>query len=272
MSRFSILLNSSIKRSSIFILFVSLLASCLSSPQKEHKENDLNRNPAADGFDTLNSDKKAIEWADAVMKAMGGRAKWDETRYLSWNFFGRRDLWWDKYTGDVRIESLNDSIIYLTNINTNAGKVKIKGRELTDLDSLSNYLERAKSIWINDSYWLVMPFKLKDNGVTLKYLRDDSTMTGMPSHVLGLTFENVGDTPENKYEIFITKSDSLVKQWAFYEQANQDSASAIWPWDNYKNYNGLKLSSDRSDNKGPHNVNVYDTLSADVFNSFDWRP
>ncbi|QSE99323.1 hypothetical protein JR347_03730 [Fulvivirga lutea] len=239
--------------------------------KKESLSEISDINPPASGFDSINSDPKAIAWADATMKAMGGRKKWDNTRYLAWNFFDRRDLIWDKYTGNVRIEVPQDSIIYLTNINDNTGKVRIKGRQVQESDSIKNLMKRAKSIWINDSYWLVMPFKLKDSGVTLNYLREDTTLIGAQSHVLGLTFNEVGDTPNNGYEIYITKSDSLVKQWAFFGNAAQDSASAIWPWDNYQNYNGLLLSADRSDGLGPHDVQVYESLSEEAFTDFDWK-
>ncbi|WP_350106865.1 hypothetical protein [Fulvivirga sp.] len=257
---------------SLFLVGVLVLFGC--KPESKNSESiseihDLNL--AAPGFDSINSDQKAIAWADAVMSAMGGRKKWDQTRFISWDFFRRRTLVWDKHAGNVRIEVPQDSIIYLTNINDETGKVRIKGKEVQDADSLQNLLKRAKSIWINDSYWLVMPFKLKDSGVTLKYLREDSTLSGEAAHVLGLTFSEVGDTPNNKYEVFITKSDSLVKQWAFFGMASQDSASAIWPWDNYKEYNGLLLSSDRSDDRGPHDVQVYDTLSEEAFTNFDWK-
>ncbi len=255
------------KNNGIIILLMTFVA-C--TPQTESRiEEEKDSNPAAEGFNQELSDPEAIAWADVVMQVMGGRKKWDNTRFLAWNFFGARDLVWDKQTGRVRIDFPRDSSIYLVNIHTLEGKVWRKGQELTEPDSVAKYLERAKSIWINDSYWLVMPFKLKDSGVTLKYLRQDTTQAGAAAEVLELTFENVGNTPNNKYEVFIDKSDSLVKQWAYFRNAVQDSASAIWPWDNYSDYNGLLLSGDRSDNKGPKNVRVYEVLGDEVFESFE---
>ena len=44
-------------------------------------------NPPAPGFNTADSDPKAIALADEVMAAMGGRANWDATRYITWRFF-----------------------------------------------------------------------------------------------------------------------------------------------------------------------------------------
>jgi hypothetical protein len=271
MFRYSTSLKSKIKRTSSLLLFCALIA-CSPNQTQEEEKVETASNPAVEGFDLNNSDKQAIAWADATMKAMGGRQKWDQTRFISWNFFNRRDLIWDKYTGRVRIEAPSDSAIYLLNVNDNSGSVLLKNRRVENADSLKTLLERAKSIWINDSYWLVMPFKLKDSGVTLKYLREDVTLKGDSSNVLELTFNAVGVTPDNKYEVYITKSDSLVKQWAYFSLASQDSASVIWPWDNYKDYNGLLISSDRSDDKGPHKVEIYQELSDEAFEKFDWHP
>ena len=239
---------------SLLFFALILLFSCSGPENKKHNPAEITGNPHAEGFDLENSDQKAIDIADKVMTAMGGRASWDSARFFVWNFFDRRDLWWDKQTGNVRIESPADSTILLVNIHTMEGKAMVKGEEITQPDSLSKLLNKAKSIWINDAYWLFMPFKLKDTGVTLKYLREDTTLTGTPSDVVQLTFQNVGDTPQNKYEVWVDQSDSLVKQWAFYREASQDSASAIWPWDNYAQYGNLKLSGDRSDNKGPKRI------------------
>jgi hypothetical protein len=32
--------------------------------------------------------------------------------------------------------------------------------------------------WINDAYWLVMPWKLQDPGVTLSYVKTDTLQMG----------------------------------------------------------------------------------------------
>ena len=36
-------------------------------------------------------------------------------------------------------------------------------------DSLTKLSKMAKSMWTNDTYWFLMPYKLRDPGVNLKY-------------------------------------------------------------------------------------------------------
>lgn len=255
-------------KSPIIFSAATLVIACLIACDKDSERSDRVANPAAPGFDLAHSDPAAVELADSVMIAMGGRESWDKTRYISWNFFGRRNLVWDKANGNVRIESIPDSTIYLMNITTGKGRVEVKDKELTEPDSLQKMLAQGKSIWINDSYWLVMPFKLKDTGVTLKYLGEDTTLTGIKSNVLELTFKDVGDTPQNKYRVYVDVKDNLVKQWAYYKDASQDSASQVWPFDNYKRYGNILLSADRSDNRGPRNVRIDEKLPREVFTEF----
>jgi len=198
---------------------------------------------------------------------MGGRKNWDKTRYISWTF-GARNLTWDKKDNRVRIESLKDSILYLVDLNKLLGRVSVKGQEITEPDSLTKMLAKGKSMWINDSYWLLMPFKLKDTGLTIKYIGEDTMRTGTKCNVLELTFKDIGDTPQNKYRIFVDEDDNLVKQWSYYSNSNQDSANFTRPWDNYQKHGDILISADRSDGAGPKNVKVDDTLPDKIFTEF----
>lgn len=210
----------------------------------QKKSNVVDVNPAAEGFDAENSDLKAIAIADEVMEAMGGRDVYDETRYLSWKFFGSRKHWWDKQTGDVRIESQRDDFKVKMNIHDMTGEVWKDGLLITHADSLNKYLKRGKAMWINDSYWLVMPFKLKDSGVTLGYIGEEKSDT-LHADILELRFRDVGETPENKYWVYVDKKERLVNQWAFYTNAKDEEPRFVMPWKNYQSYGKLKLSGDR---------------------------
>jgi len=229
----------------IQLLFLLICILTLSISCASNKKISIVKNPPAAGFDLANSDAAAIKIADQVMAAMGGRKAYDETRYLFWNFFGSRTLLWDKHNGDVRIESQKDDFTVLMNIHSMQGKVKMNGAELTHPDSLTKYLQKGKNIWINDSYWLVMPFKLKDSGVTLKYLKEEKTEAGKMADVLELRFKEVGKTPENKYHVFVDRESRLVSQWSFYPKATDTEPRFSTPWDGYKSFGKIKLSGGR---------------------------
>lgn len=223
-------------------------------------------NPPAEGFDIDGSNPIAILLADKVMNAMGGRAKWDETNVLYWSFFGRRTLLWDKANNRVRIDIPETKEVLALDMNDDTGKVWQDGEEITDPDQLSQHLNRAKKIWINDSYWLVMPFKLKDSGVRLTYLREDTTLAGEQADVIGLTFKEVGVTPNNEYEVWISTEDRLVKQWAYFREMGSQEPDFVLPWNGYEDYNGLLLASGRGE-RNLSNIRVMSEVPAGSFDS-----
>ncbi len=218
---------------------------------------------------TVIQDKKAADIVSTMIKAMGGYENWDQMKYASWTFFGARHLVWDKVGGRVRIESPRDTMTYLVDLHNDSARILKNGEEVDDPEELEKYTKRGKGIWINDSYWLFMPFKLQDPGVTVNYAREDTMIGGVSSSVLALTFKGVGNTPNNKYEVYVDKADNLIKQWAFFKTADQETPPRIWPWDNYQSYDGLMLSGERSDKSGPSNIRIYDNLDDKVFESFE---
>ncbi len=255
------------KYSILVALVIMCLAACTPSATEPVEEADYG-NPAAEGFNEAGSDAQAIALADEVMEAMGGRQAWDQTRYIRWTFFGRRTLLWDKQTGNVRIDSPGDSSVYLVNVFDHTGKVMLQGQDISASDTLSKFVERGESMWINDSYWLVMPYKLKDSGVTLKYIAEDTTDAGTAADILSLTFQEVGRTPQNKYLVYVDQTSKLVSQWDFYRNAADTIAGFKNPWLNYEQKGDIMLSGDRGRGKLT-NIEVLESIPASAFTSFD---
>jgi len=219
-------------------------------------------NPPAPGFDQAGSDPQAIALADQVMERLGGHKNWDQTRYLTWRFFGKRLHVWDKWAGNIRFEE--EGLVVLMNLNSGQGRAWQEGQELTQPDTVAAKLDRAHRAWINDSYWLVMPYKLKDSGVTLKYKGPGQTQEGRPAEVLALTFKGVGVTPQNKYEVWVDQQDHLVTQWAFYADAADAEPKFTGSWANWQPYGRIWLADDRG--RGKHtDIAVFDELPASVF-------
>ena len=229
-------------------------------------------NPAAPGFDQAGSDPRAVALADSVVLAHGGRAAYDTTRFLSWNFFGARTLHWDKRDRRVRIDFPARNTVYLLNYGGEepAGRVQRDGAEITHPDSLAKYLAQAQSIFINDSYWLVQPFKLKDSGVTLGYggeVAADS-FARRPSYVLDLRFDGVGDTPQNKYRLFVDRATHRINTWEFYREATDETPRMVTPHRGYQDYHGVLISGDRGGRFQLTDVRLGNELPESTFSEF----
>lgn len=200
-------------------------------------------NPPAPGFNLTDSDPRAIAIADEVMATLGGRAAWDNTRYLTWRFFGGRRHVWDKFTGDHRFD--DGDLLVLSNLNSEHGRAWEKNQPVTDPTTLAAHLTKARNAWINDAYWLVMPYKLKDSGVTLRYVGTQADTGGRPCDVLELTFRDVGRTPSNKYHIFVSRDTRLVTEWTYWRDAAVDQPRSLGPWTNWQRHGQILLADGR---------------------------
>ncbi|WP_439881085.1 hypothetical protein ACSX1A_18315 [Pontibacter sp. MBLB2868] len=213
------------------------------------------------------TDKKAAEVAHKVMKNMGGEKAWNDTRYLAWTFNDQYQIW-DKHQNRFRWEQ--DSLVAIIDTQTKNGKVYVDGKELLNPEEKQKLLDKAYSLWINNSYWLVMPYKLQDPGVNLKYLGQETTMDGTKADVLEMTFEGVGLTPQNKYKLWIDKDKGLITQWAFFRNYKDAEPTFTRRWKDYKNYGKIKLAGDRSNPKSDFKIKdiaAPATVPDAVFNS-----
>jgi hypothetical protein len=222
------------------------------------------------------ADARSAEIAESVMQRMGGHAAWEATRFLTWNFFGRRRHLWDKHSGDIRVEGTDrdsgDSYLILMNLNSKQGRAWTNGEEVTEPEALVELLERGESAWINDSYWLFMPYKLRDPGVTLRHVGEGTMADGRAAQVLELTFTEVGRTPQNKYRVYIAADSGLVEQWDFYAQATDEEPRFQTPWHDWRPHGEILLSANRGES-GHSAIAVLDQVPAGVFTSpetVDW--
>jgi len=186
------------------------------------------------------------EWANAVMKAMGGKDTFDADRYLTFRFVVERDgkqlasndHAWDRYTGRYRLDSQKDGkpVRVIMNVNDRQGRVWVEGKEVEG-DATKPYLEMAYGRFINDSYWLLMPWKWLDPGVTL-HDEGERNVDGADYHVVSLSFGNVGLTPKDRYWAFISKKDGLMRRWEFVLQNDDGSpgtgAPTPFTWEDWK--------------------------------------
>lgn len=195
----------------------------------------------------LAEDTKATAIAERSLEAMGGQAAWDATRFIRFNFFGVRLHHWDKQTGRHRYEGQTrdgDSYVVLHNLNSRQGEAYVNGERVTGEDE-EKYLKGAYSAWINDTYWLLMPYKLRDPGVHLTY-DGEETSGGKTYDKLKLTFEGVGLTPGDTYWAYINRETGLMDRWAYFLQDWEEGKEPTqWEWTDWQDHGDIKLSGTR---------------------------
>jgi hypothetical protein len=95
----------------------------------------------------------------------------------------------------------------------------------------------AYARWVNDSYWLLAPLKLKDPGVTLTYQSREGGF-----EVLHAQFANVGLTPGDQYNFYVDPATHLVRRWDYMPSPDKKISGT---WEGYKDFGGLNLSTER---------------------------
>jgi hypothetical protein len=216
--------------------------------------------PAATGFDNTGSDAKAQALADRVMAQMGGYEAWQSAHFIGWDFFGDQYQIWDKYTGDFHWQK--GDLVANYNLNTKVGHAYKAGQDITATEEGKKLLDKMYPIWVNNSWWLVMPFKLKDSGVTLTSTGPGKMMDGTPAEGLTMTFKNVGVTPDNKYELLVNPKTNLIEEWAYFPKATDAQPAFRRRWTEYKPYGPIQLASDRTDGKDGRRLDHLAVLSA----------
>ncbi len=202
-----------------------------------------------------NSDPKAVDLAKSVMQAMGGEKAWDNVHFVRYDFIvtmggqtrASRSHLWDKWAGRYRYESKTKdgkSQVVLFNVNNQQGDVFVDGVKIEG-DEAAAALKGAYSAFINDMYWLAMPWKWLDSGVHLKY--DGPTEhDGKPCELVELSFDSVGLTPGDHYKAYVDDSSKLMTYWEYTLQSGNQGA---WNWE-YGTHNGVKLASNHTNAEG----------------------
>jgi hypothetical protein len=202
------------------------------------------------------SDERAVKVADEVMKALGGKDAWEKTRYVRFDFGFERDgklqtraHTWDKWTGRYRLEGQNqqgEPFVVLMNVNSREGQAWVKGQRQTG-DEEKKLVERAYGTWINDTYWLLMPYKMRDPGVTLAYAGEAKEGAATYDKVM-LSFDNVGLTPKDRYWVWVNRDTHLVDRWDFVLKG-EDVPPTSFLWKDWRQVGNVKLAGERVNTK-----------------------
>lgn len=195
----------------VFLIFGLLLFSCKQIEEK-----------------TIEKESLGIHEMIAIAH---GIEHWNKVEEIQFSFnvlrgeaHSMRTWIWKPKTDDITLIRDNDT----TNYNRNR------------LDSLSINADKA---FINDKYWLLAPFNLVwDEGI--EFTQDENSRTPIsarPAQKLTIVYGDEGGyTPGDAYDFYFD-NDFMIKEWIF-RRGNDSLPSLITSWENYEDYNGIKIS------------------------------
>lgn len=118
-------------------------------------------------------------------------------------------------------------------------------------DTSTQELKKLNARFTNDEYWLLYPFHLDwDSGMELL----DSAMktapiSGKSLQKLTIKYNNKdGFTPGDMYCLYLDDN-KQIQEWE-YHKGGSPEPSLITTWENYKDFNGLKIAQDHKTKDG----------------------
>lgn len=192
---------------------------------------------------TASKEKKELTTAEKIAQAHG-IDNWKKINLIEFTFnvdkdsshFERSWSWYPK-TDDIGLISTKDTITF--------------NRKSVDSVSLN-----ADKGFINDKFWLLVPFQLVwDKNTTItESVMEVAPISKKKLNKITLTYGNEGGyTPGDAYDIYFD-SDYMIREWVF-RQGNSEEPSMTTTFENHEDFNGIKIAKDHKMAEG--NFNLY---------------
>jgi hypothetical protein len=136
------------------------------------------------------------------------------------------------------------------------GRDSIVVIERSKIDSTNINLDKA---FINDKFWLLVPFQLVwDTSATISEPKKvESPIKKDTLQMITITYPDEGGyTPGDAYDIYFDEN-YLIKEWT-YRQGNSPEPSLTNTFENYQDFNGIKIAIDHKKDNGNWNLNFTD--------------
>ncbi len=193
---------------------------------------------AAITFSCKEEPSKALSFTEKVAQA-NGIDSWDKISELRFTFNVDRDTlhferkWvWHPKTGEVSMTVNNETTTY--------------NREALDDKSLN-----ADKAFINDTYWLLAPFKLVwDEGYTQdSIIRAEAPISKDSLNKVTIVYnKEVGYTPGDAYDFYVD-DEYMIREWV-YREGNTQGECMMTTWEEYQKKGGVSFSTLHRDENG----------------------
>jgi hypothetical protein len=150
---------------------------------------------------------------------------------------------------------------HIWNVAANTDEVKWKDKQGQDHQATSNLKtpasdgdgKTAYARWVNDSYWFLAPLKIRDKGVKVE-AGGSKEINGVTYETLHLSFDQVGMTPTDQYNLYLDPKTKLVHAWDYIPKTGEGMQAT---WEKYQTFGGLNLATE-------HNFNGKTIRLADI--------
>lgn len=132
----------------------------------------------------------------------------------------------------------------------------VDGQPLTG-DTLRTLARRAELLWGHDTYWFLMPFKLRDDRVQLAWQKSHE-VDGRPADRVELTFAGGGDT----YAIDLDRGHHRVAHWEFHHEGDTHIESGTW--DGWAEVDGVWFATEHLREDGRTRIRIKDLARRDI--------
>lgn len=187
-------------------------------------------------------EQKPLTVAEKIANAHGYQ-NWEKVKTFEFTFGGKiedsssgRSWVWNPNSNDIKMTSNGETIKYNRN----------------NIDSIAINTDKA---FINDKFWALIPFQLVwDEGVTIsESTKDKSPIHQQDLNKIIITYSSKGGyTPGDAYDIYFDKN-YIIREWS-YRKGNAKEPSLSNTFENYSDYNGIKIAQEHKFAEGNRNL------------------
>ncbi|SNR15371.1 hypothetical protein [Tenacibaculum jejuense] len=131
--------------------------------------------------------EEADALANKMLVALQHEA-FENTEIIEWSFVGKHFYKWYKQEDKVEVSWGKNKVILNTK-NPNESEIFVNGQKSDD----KTLIEKAEAFFNNDSFWLIAPHKVFDNGVERRIVKHND------KDALLVTYTSGGTTPGDSY-------------------------------------------------------------------------
>jgi hypothetical protein len=198
--------------------------------------------------------------ADALVRRVfdvSAGPAWESARYFAFTFVLDRDgkpvasfpQRFDRVTGSYRVSGVDPQgkkFEVIMNVNTKKGRAWLDGAEVAP-DKVAPVLANAYRRYQNDIFWLLMPFKMREQGVKRFYVDTRDDACGHTWDILQPTFDaSFGFSPSDQYSVWINRDSGLVDYWDMkLTGSNPNEGAVAVTFRDYQRVGGLLISTRR---------------------------